>query len=549
MPLMEKCMREFTKYWVISNVAYTIGIFCMMILYISPEEMLIVPWMIPICNLTGTLSIFYACCAANNILHKHFWGRYILLLLLYGVVSWYCSVDLIVIAIPFLLYHLMLLAVTLFTIFWKWQFPTYIKDIVATVLLGHVVSQILYSFALIQERTTPVDLFLNMLFLILMNFVSAILYKKSLAFKERLQNDYIHMMAENAVDILFYYTFQPFERFTFISPSVENLTGYKQNDFYKNPKFYLEITHEKDREIIEKAFSSQAFLVNQNYVRWQKKDGEFAYMEFHNNPIYVGGELIAMEGILRDISSRVQADQEMADAKRARQILLSYVSHELKTPITYITGYAELLHGDVLENEAERKKAAGLILSKAIFLQNLVDDLFQLSRMESNQFSFEFMQTKIYELHQVLNEEHQNEIFSTKISGSLELADELKDGKYEVLVDIKRIRQVYGNLLHNAIKHTPDSGTIKCRCFLDLKKENIIFEVVDSGDGIAKEDLPNIFNAFYKGTNNRRVPESSGLGLSLSEQIVTAHRGKIEALSKENQGSTFRFSLPLYEEG
>ena len=256
-----------------------------------------------------------------------------------------------------------------------------------------------------------------------------------------------------------------------------------------------------------------------------------------------------MEGILRDISSRVQADQEMADAKRARQILLSYVSHELKTPITYITGYAELLHGDVLENEAERKKAAGLILSKAIFLQNLVDDLFQLSRMESNQFSFEFMQTKIYELHQVLNEEHQNEIFSTKISGSLELADELKDGKYEVLVDIKRIRQVYGNLLHNAIKHTPDSGTIKCRCFLDLKKENIIFEVVDSGDGIAKEDLPNIFNAFYKGTNNRRVPESSGLGLSLSEQIVTAHRGKIEALSKENQGSTFRFSLPLYEEG
>ena len=115
---------------------------------------------------------------------------------------------------------------------------------------------------------------------------------------------------KKAVDIVFYFTLKPYPRFTFISPSVENIVGYKQNDFYKNPKLYLELTHEEDREIMSKAFSPEADAVNKNIVRWQRSDSEYIYLEFHNMPIFSGDELVAIEGVLQDITDRKMVEQE-----------------------------------------------------------------------------------------------------------------------------------------------------------------------------------------------------------------------------------------------
>ena len=390
---------------------------------------------------------------------------------------------------------------------------------------------------------------INVLLLLVLNFSYALLYQKFLTINQAIRNDYLSILAEKAVDIIFYYTLRPYPRFTFISPSVENIVGYKQSDFYRNPKLHLELTHEQDRQIISKAFSSEADTINKNYVRWQRSDSEFIYLEFHNTPIFSGDESIAIEGILRDITDRKFAEQEMIDSKKSKQLLLSYISHELKTPITYIVGYAEALQNNLFADDEERRNAIDLIFSKAVFLQNLVEDLFQLSKMESNQFSFEFMQTKAHTLCRDIAEKHKNDLAGTRIKYLCQIDDSLKDERLEILVDRKRIQQVFSNLFSNAIDHTPEDGMISLKCSLDDRKESVVFQVADSGSGIAEEDLPYIFKAFYRGKYTGEPAKSgSGLGLSLSRQIMQAHKGNIEARSAKGKGSSFTVTIPLYRE-
>jgi len=539
-------MNEFTKSWTLSCVLYLTSIFCYTLLFYQ-VSFTILYFLIHVFSLYSIIYIFHTCCSMDNIPHKKFWDRYTLLLIIYGILLSVLDVNQILIALPFYIYNLSLLIAIIYTVFRKWRFSKITKIFCVIVFFMCSMFGIYSSLYIIFNTITLIMLFINISLLILLNFTFTMLYLYTSKVNQTIQENYLYELAENAVDIIFYYTLKPYPRFTFISPSVENIVGYRQSEFYKNPKLYVELTHEDDREVISKAFSLEAVSVNKDFIRWQRKDGEFIYLEFHNTPIFSGDKLIAIEGILRDITDRKMVEQEMIDSKRSKQLLLSYISHELKTPITYIVGYTEALQKNLFEREEDKLNAIDLISQKAIFLQKLVDDLFQLSKMESNQFSFEFMQTKVYYLYQYLDEKHKNDILNTNIKYTTLITEELKDEKYEVLVDMKRIEQVFVNLLHNAIKHTPYDGSIICQCILDDKKENIIFRIIDSGEGIPKEELPYIFKTFYKGKNTgSKSIEGSGLGLSLSRQIIEAHNGDIEAKSNKDKGSTFSFTIPLY---
>lgn len=541
-------MREYTQLWIISCLLFLMNILCTILIFTGVS----LPGLTLALNLFGVsavFTVFRASRVIDNIPYNKFWGLYILLLLVFGAVFDLLKVDPLIIASPFYLYQLFLIGAIVYTILRKWRFSAKIKVSFSLAVFISGFFEIYGSMAIIQGTFTLITLYLDMFSLLLLNFAFTLLYQISLKSKQKIREDYLFVLAEKAVDIIFYYTLHPYPRFAFISPSVENIIGYKQQDFYDNPKFYMELTHEKDREIIGKAFSVEAGLVNKNFIRWQRKDGEFIYLEFNNTPIFSGDKLIAIEGILRDITDRKMAEQEMIDSRKSKQILLSYISHELKTPITYIVGYAEALQKNLFQNEEERNNAIDLISSKAVFLQKLVEDLFQLSKMEANQFSFEFIQAKVYSLFSLLDRKYHNDVLNKKIQFATFIDDSLKDEKYEVLVDIKRIEQVFSNILHNAIKHTPENGTIIFTCTLDDKKEHAVFNIRDNGIGIPKEDLPYIFKKFYRGKSiGEKSSEGSGLGLSLSLQIVQAHKGDLKAQLNKDKGSTFSFTIPLYTE-
>ncbi len=544
-------MREFVKAWVISCLLFLAGCVCFTLL-LSPTNvpLSLSSFALNILCLYTIVFIFSACCSVDNIPHKKFWTQYPLLLLTYGLVLNILNIHAAVVALPFFAYELILITAAVFTIIRRWRLPIHLKVLFSVFFAICALYQIYSNFLVLVSAINPTVIGVNVILLLMLNFAFAFLYQRFLTLNQSIRDDYLYTLAEKAVDIVFYYTLRPYPRFTFISPSVESIVGYKQNDFYKNPKLYLELTHEEDREIISKAFSPEANSVNKNFIRWQRIDSEYIYLEFHNTPIFIGDELIAIEGVLRDITDRKLVEQEMIDSKKSKQLLLSYISHELKTPITYIVGYAEALQKNLFTDDKERENAIDLISTKAVFLQNLVEDLFHLSKMESNQFSFEFMQTKVYALCRYIADKHQADISTTRIQYFCQIDESLKSDKYEVLVDIKRIYQVFANLLNNAINHTPEDGTISFYCMLDEKKENMIMKLADSGSGISPEELPYIFKAFYRGkSSGAQSAQGSGLGLSLSRQIMLAHKGNIEAQSAKEKGSIFIVTIPLYKEG
>lgn len=541
-------MKDFVCVWSISIGLYLINILCSIFLYSQMD----LPGLFLVMNLLGitvTFFIFKSVCVVDNIPYNKFWGLYVLLLFLYGTATDLLGVEKFIMALPFYLYHFFLMTVIIYVIVRKWDFSNRIKIGGALILLAGRGIEIYCSLSIILGSFTLISLYLSICSLLLLNFMMNLLYQIGLKTKQKVQNDYLFALAENAGDIIFYYTLYPYPRFTFISPSVSHILGYKQQEFYDNPKFHLELTHEEDRDIIKKAFSEEAGSAAKNAIRWQRKDGEYVYLEFNNTPILSDEKVVAIEGIFRDITERKLIEQEMIDSKKSKQLLLSYISHELKTPITYIVGYAEGIQKNLFQNDEERMEAIDLIAKKAVFLQKLVEDLFQLSKMESNQFSFEFMQTKVYDLFLRLDEKHSNDVLNTGIRYTAAIDERLKDEKYEVLVDIKRIEQVFANILQNAIKHTPENGIIECTCSLDERRENVVFRIKDSGEGIPKEELPFVFKKFYRGKGpGIKSAEGSGLGLSLSLQIIEAHKGNLTAQSNKDKGSTFSFTIPLYTE-
>jgi PAS domain S-box-containing protein len=543
-------MREFSRAWIIGCLLYLTECVLYMVLFsgISVPVTLMF-YVLNVLSLFVVLLIFTACCSIDNIPYKKFWAQYPLLLVTFGLVIYMLNIDPFVIALPFILYELILIVGTIFIIVRRWRLPARTNGVFAGFIAVCCLFQIYSSLEIMTSDVNLVIVGVNVVLLLILNVSFAHLYQKFLVINQSIRDDYLYTLAEKAVDIVFYFTLKPYPRFTFISPSVENIVGYKQNDFYKNPKFYLELTHEEDREIMSKAFSSEADTVNKNIVRWQRSDSEYIYLEFHNMPIFSGEELIAIEGVLQDITDRKLVEQEMIDSKKSKQLLLSYISHELKTPITYIVGYAEALQKNLFSDDSERENAIDLIYAKSVFLQNLVEDLFQLSKMESNQFSFEFMQTKVYALCKYIADKILSDVRNAKIQYFCHIDEALRDESYEVLVDIKRIYQVFANLLNNSIKHTPEGGTISFHCTLDEKKENVIMKLADTGTGIPEEDLPYIFKSFYRGKSaGSQSTPGSGLGLSLSRQIMLSHKGNIEALSLKDKGSIFIVTIPLYRE-
>ena len=544
-------MHKFVKAWVISCLLFLASCVCYTFQLLPTDTSLsLFSFALNVLSLYSIVFIFSACCSVDNIPYKKFWAQYPLLLLTYGLVLSILNVHVAVVALPFIVYELILITATIVTIIRRWRLSIRLKVLFSVIFSSCSLYQIYSNFLVLVSEMDPIVIGVNVILLLMMNFAFAFLYQKFLALNQSIREDYLYTLAEKAVDIVFYFTLRPHPRFTFISPSVESIVGYKQNDFYNNPKLFLELTHEEDREIISKAFSPEANLVNKNFIRCQRSDSEYIYLEFHNTPIFFGEELIAIEGVLRDITDRKLVEQEMIDSKKSKQLLLSYISHELKTPITYIVGYAEALQKNLFTNDKERENAIDLISAKAVFLQNLVEDLFHLSKMESNQFSFEFMQTKVYALFRYIADKHLSDISTTKIRYLYQIDESLKNEKYEVLVDINRIYQVFANLLNNAIIHTPDKGTISFYCMLDEKNENIIMKLADSGSGIPPEELPYIFKAFYRGkSRGEKAIQGSGLGLSLSRQIMLAHKGNIEAQSVKEKGSIFTVTIPLYKEG
>ena len=177
-----------------------------------------------------------------------------------------------------------------------------------------------------------------------------------------------------------------------------------------------------------------------------------------------------------------------------------------------------------------------------------------LSKLEANRFHYEFEKISCKDLVEQIYASHIDDFHESGSEFAMEnrefrfaVEDGIKEDDF-VLADVKRIEQVFENIFNNAVKATEEGGMIAVNCGIDRDAGNFYVSVTDDGVGISSEDLKHIFENFYRSPQTKKRRGGSGLGLSLSEQIIRGHGGKITVTSEEERGSCFVFSLPLFTE-
>jgi two-component system phosphate regulon sensor histidine kinase PhoR len=254
-------------------------------------------------------------------------------------------------------------------------------------------------------------------------------------------------------------------------------------------------------------------------------------VEVHCAPIPGdGGRPGGAVAVLRDVT-------ELRRLERARRELTANVSHELRTPLTSIKGFAETLLAGAMRDERTCRHFLEIIDQEANRLVKLVDDLLDLSRLESKRLSLELGQVRV------------GDVVADAVTKMRQLAGgralELRPAPDDVtvLADRDRLAQVMTNLLDNAIKFTPEGGRIAVG-WRALNGE-VEVTVADNGPGISPADLPHIFERFYKTDRSRAAAAGgTGLGLAITKHIVEAHGGRIRVASAPGEGTTFAFTLP-----
>jgi two-component system phosphate regulon sensor histidine kinase PhoR len=244
-------------------------------------------------------------------------------------------------------------------------------------------------------------------------------------------------------------------------------------------------------------------------------------------PLPTGGAVL----VLHDLT-------EVRRLEAVRRDFVANVSHELKTPLTSISGYAETLLGDTAEPDTTRRFLE-TILSNARRMQRLVDDLLDLSRIEAGRW------------HPTLSEVDVGAVareswatLATRADGHhIALVMDIAPDASTVSADLDAVRQVLTNLMENSLRYTPDGGRITCI----TRRQNgaVAVSVRDNGAGIAREHLPRVFERFYRADQSRSRQEGgTGLGLAIVKHLVEAHGGRVTAESEQGSGTTVTCVFP-----
>lgn len=244
---------------------------------------------------------------------------------------------------------------------------------------------------------------------------------------------------------------------------------------------------------------------------------------------------------LRESKQRLKSKEEMVH-ERYRGNLLRAISHDLRTPLAGIMGTAEILM-DMTKEQQEEFALVSAIYKDADWLRSLVENILNLTKLQEGKLIL----SKQYEALEELIGSAINHF--TRRSPNFEITVDMPEKVILIPVDAKLIMQVLINLLDNAMKHSKENSEIRIRVMETVEKKEVEVSVIDNGEGIASEDLPNIFQMFY--TSNCRITDVKhgiGLGLSICEAIIYAHGGTIKAENrKDNSGAVFSFTLPMEE--
>lgn len=338
----------------------------------------------------------------------------------------------------------------------------------------------------------------------------------------------------------------------YLNDEIEKLTGYPKSDFLENKMSFLDIIYPEDKPRILKDVE-QAILEKKQIkytYRILRKDNQIVWVEEIGDVVYKNGEIAFLEGIILDITDKkftetAIKEKEYAEAaSRAKSEFLANMSHEIRTPLNGIIGFTDLLINTQLEDF--QKQYMATVNQSANSLMEIINNILDFSKIESGNLELTIETHSLNSLSNQVIELVKYDSNSKKIELQLNINNDVPE---YVWIDNFRLKQILINLLSNAVKFT-EKGKIELNIAI-LKKindsENIIrFSVKDTGIGIKKENQEKIFRAFsQEDSSTTKKFGGTGLGLTISNQLLGLMGSFLQLKSNHNKGSDFYFDLKL----
>jgi PAS domain S-box-containing protein len=364
---------------------------------------------------------------------------------------------------------------------------------------------------------------------------------------------------ENVNDII--YAITPQGNFSYLSPQFKNLLGYEVDEFLNRSFGFA--THPEDMPSVL-ASMQKLFETGENQsdieFRVQHQNGIWLWMTCNNTPILGKDEsIIGFRGVARDISDRKQAELELQKTNaelirvsRLKDEFLATMSHELRTPLNTILGMAEGLRDEIFGSVTDRQiKALEMIKNSGSHLLELINDILDVAKIEAGQLELNYTSISVASLCNASLAFIQQQAQTKCITLETKFSSHLPN----LWGDELRIRQVLINLLNNAVKFTPQGGSISLQItpsqhpsqvmINGLSQNYLQIAIRDTGIGIAPEHINKLFQPFSQidGRLNRHY-EGTGLGLALVKRIVELHGGQVSLTSQLGIGSCFMIDLP-----
>ncbi len=354
----------------------------------------------------------------------------------------------------------------------------------------------------------------------------------------------------------FMYTFEKIDntlRPVFYTPSVEKVTGYNQSDLLTDERLIIKMIHPDDFPFIKKRI--QSVLRSKIQV---SSEFEFRIINKHGNIVWIRnkvtvirnkrGEILKLYGLVSDITLRKKTEEELKKStdnliklNETKDRFISIISHDLRTPFSSILGFTDLLLKDDELSDADRKQYVEYIQESSNSMLDLVNSLLDWTRLQTGRIKFEPERIPV---KGIINGSI-NALAGTAFQKNITLSSDVHEGIY-LYIDKNLIGQVFNNLISNAIKFTPEGGSISIFSNPSESMRFIEFSVKDSGVGIKQENLDKLFRVDSKFTSEGTAGEKgSGLGLSLVKEIIEKHGGRIWVESTVGEGSEFKFTLPV----